>query len=76
MGPTRDPDEGRAKVSQLNARDIVELIDDLIKTRIAEEQGVVFNSDRIELMKRAIVDYLLVTDPRAGVFVNSETKRP
>jgi len=55
--------------------DIVELIDDLIKTRIAEEQGVVFKPDRAEVIKRAIVDYLLVTQPGVGVFVKRETKR-
>jgi hypothetical protein len=54
--------------------DIVELIDDLIKTRIAEEQGVVFKPDRAEVIKRAVANYLLATDPRAGVFVNHETK--
>ncbi len=70
MYPIKDPDEGRAQVSQANAREIVELIDDLIKTRIAEEQGVEFKpGDRAELIKRRITDYLLVTDPRAGVFV-------
>lgn len=72
MYPTKNLDEGRAEVSQDNAREIVELLDDLIKTRIAEEQGVTFHPDRAEIIKRRITDYLLVTDPRAGVFRKPE----
>ena len=71
MYPPKNPDEEKAKVSQDNARDIVEAIDNLICLRImgpGSDSAPVFY-DKLELQKRRITDYLLVTDPRAGVFL-------
>ena len=81
MYPQPNPDEGRAAVSQDNARDIVELIDNLIQLRASQlERQKWVNGEKwsaelnepIELAKRRITDYLLVTDPRAGVFRKPE----
>ena len=73
MYPPKNPDEGRAEVSQDNARDIVEAIDALVLLRI-QQQVYNLNScqDAIDMAKRTITDYLLVTDPRAGVFRKPE----
>ncbi len=76
MYPLKNPDEGRAEVSQDDARDIVEAIDCLIALRLdtlLKSPGEKHKTDKsteeqIELLKRCITDYLLVTDPRAGVF--------
>jgi len=67
----------KSKISTDNPRDIAECIDQLIRERIggaliefglATETGPHDRSERIELLKRRISDYLLVTDPRKGVF--------
>ncbi len=70
MYPPKDPDEARADVSQDNPRDIVEAIDQLIMLRISQQvQNIPGCQDSIDMCKRQITDYLLVTDPRAGVFI-------
>ena len=72
--PMKNPDEGRAEVSQDNARDIVEAIDQLICQRLKMKEYWTSSEqdETVELLKRRITDYLLVTDPRAGVFRKPE----
>jgi len=72
--PMKNPDQGRAEVSQDNARDIVEAIDQLICRRMVMSKYWTTKSqdEEVELLKRKITDYLLVTDPRAGVFRKPE----
>lgn len=72
MYPIKDQDELKSKFSQESAREIVELIDSLIKIRILEHGHSLaeIEKDQSEIIKRKITNYLLVTDPRKGVFVN------
>ena len=53
--------------SKANARDMVELIDELIQLR--EHNITNCNGEKIEVVKRAMTDYLLSTDPRPGIYV-------
>lgn len=68
----KDRDEEKAKISQSTAREIVDMIDSLICKRIQqyEEMSDAFNREEIEVIKRELTDYLLVTDPRQGVFIS------
>ena len=57
-------------ISDENARDVVEAIDELIKLRATMSDYWTSSSkeEQCELLKRRITDYLLVTDPRSGVY--------
>lgn len=55
--------------SHINARDFVELLDELIKARSTEALP---DPERIELLKRELTDYLLATDPRKGIYVTGD----
>ncbi len=76
MYPPRDRDEDRADVSQDNPRDIVEAIHQLILLCIVQQVNGIPSQDQIEVCKRQITDYLLVTDPRAGVFRSPVPEKP
>lgn len=55
----------KMKLNQ-NPREMVDLIDELIKLRVAAPSYQ--NSSDIEQVKRDMTDYLISTDPRKGVF--------
>ena len=76
MYPPKDKEAEKAKISQCSAREIVDEIENLIQLRIDlnDKLGNPVNDrlllEKIEVTKRQITDYLLVTDPRHGIFVN------
>ncbi len=77
MYPPKDRDEQKAKLSTENARDIADAIDELVTLRIYFEltlqrgdEPTQEQRDNIEMLKRRITDYLIVTDPRPGVYVD------
>lgn len=62
--------KGLTPISTENARDIVDALDGLIKIRIRQSMGndLPVLNEECELIKRRIVDYLLVSDGRIGVY--------
>lgn len=80
MYPPKDRDEQKAKTSTDNARDIADAIDHLIRIRVhgalmvnhgvTDTKSLKDLDESCELLLRRITDYLLVTDPRPGVYVN------
>lgn len=61
------PPPGR--VSQMNAREFVDRLDELITEKILNMGPMhVPCKDRVEQLKREMTDYLLATDPRKGIY--------
>lgn len=59
--------------SQLNNREAVDLIDQLISKRIEQALSKYpYPDEPIELIKRQLTDYLLATDSRKGVYVKGD----
>lgn len=68
----------KAEISQDNPRDIAEAIDNLACLRVRQKTMSVGPreslaiDDTCEILKRRITDYLIVIDPRKGVFKHGE----
>jgi len=64
----------KTPISTDNAIDIVDAIDELIQMRLnavtpgATTQLIRRWNERAELLRRKITDYLIVTDPRKGIY--------
>lgn len=60
------------KPSQMNAREFVERIDELIRYRLRKEVGPTqfpdAGNEHTELLKRELTDYLLAADARGGLY--------
>lgn len=74
--------QGLEPISTENAREIVDAIDDLIKLRIAQSQPEKLTAtafrvidEQCEGIKRRVIDYLLVSDARVGVFQTGRRDR-
>jgi hypothetical protein len=79
MGEAKLRGEVTALMGQArDAREMVDLIDELICERIAQAHrsaGICWeykDDEKTELLKRAITDYLLQTDPRPGIYVKDK----
>ena len=76
------PEPINPRPSQLNAREFVELVDQLIMLRVAMNMLDLSNyqQDRIhsrmeeecEVLKRSLTDYLLAADSRKGLYAKGE----
>lgn len=70
--------KGLTPISTENAREIVDAIDDLICSHVTQHallstgmltpRDMACREEQREIIKRRITDYLLVTDPRSGVY--------
>lgn len=67
---------GLPPLSTENAREIVDALDELIKIRVQMRTlGYSYQEEQCELIKRRITDYLLMTDPRGGVYQTGKDPR-